>query len=141
MRPWHFSDNGLLAKILPGHIAMLSSFVFLLAVAAVYAAFTKVAARAYRRSKLSWKSALVFGVVATLIGLIANLSSGTLPYAEPFGKIIIIAVGTLFLASQATDTAGQPVGTKGAIALSLIAVGIALVVGSAMQVLMPALPL
>ena len=120
---------------------MLTSLAALLAIAAVYAGLTKIAARAYRRSKVSWQSALAFGVIATLIGLTANLNSGTFPYAEPVGKILIVAVGTLFLASRATDTAGQPVGTKGAIALSLITGGMAFALGSATQLILPVLPL
>ena len=122
-------------------MAIIPALLSLLVVVAIYAGFAKLAARFYRRTRLSWKSAFGFGALVAVLAFLATSIGGVLPMAVLMaaGLTAVIAVGAWFLASRATDVSGQPIGFKAAAALSSIAVGMAFAIGVVLAVVLPAI--
>ena len=122
-------------------MAIILALLSLILLVAIYAGFAKLAARLYRRTNLSWKSAFGYGGIATFIALVGTLLKGTLPVATVLvaGLGLIVGSGGWFLASRATDSAGLPVGFKVAAVLSAFAVGVAVALGIALAVVLPAI--
>ena len=111
----------------------------------LFALLVKVAAFLLRRTTLSWKHALVFGLLALAVGAIGtvtNLASGrVLPplLTGLVGIAIQVAVGGWYFGPRARTTANEPVGFVRGMLLSLIAFGIVFVLGVVAAVLIPAL--
>jgi len=122
-------------------MAIIPALLSLLFLAAMYASLAKLAARLYRSTKLSWKSAFGFGALVALLAVIATVLRGVLPVFVVLtaGHALVLAVGAWFLASRAADASGQPVGFKVAVVLSCIAMGMAFVVGVVLAVVLPAI--
>jgi hypothetical protein len=122
-------------------MALIPVLLSLLLVVVMYASFAKLAARSYRRTKLSWKSAFGFGALVALLAGLATVLGGVVPVAVVLtaGLALVVAIGAWFLASRATDASGQPVGFKTAAVLSAIAVGMAFAIGVVLAVVLPAI--
>lgn len=98
---------------------------FLFLPVAIFGGVVKLTSRVYRRTRISWKSAFVYGALVLLIANMASLGLRiVLPIAaaQYAGLAVSIAVGAWFLASRAIDASGQPVGFERALPLSAIAV-------------------
>ena len=110
-----------------------------------YAALTKLAARIFRRTQLSWKHAFVFGALATLIGTLgAVVNQGLggvlpLPVALALGLGIQLCLGGWYLGTRARTGSGEPLAFKGGVLLSLVAYCIIFVVGVVAGVVIPML--
>ncbi len=119
-------------------IPALLSFLFF---AALYAGLAKLAARLYRRTALSWKSALGFGALAALSAFAAAALRPVLSEAVvlTLSVVLVVAIGAWFFASRATEASGNPVGFKGGAVLSAIVVGIAFASGVVLAVVLPAI--
>jgi hypothetical protein len=122
-------------------MAIILVLLTLLLAIATYASFVKLAARLYRRTRLSWRSAFGFGALAAVLSLLATLLRSVLPASVVLipSFALIVAVGGWYLASRATDISSKPLGFKAAATLSAIAVGIAFAIGVALAVVMPAI--
>ena len=122
-------------------MAIIPALLSLLLLVTMYAGFAKLAARLYRRTKLSWKTAFGFGALIALLAFLITALRGTLPFALVIaaGLASVVAVGAWFLAPRALDRSGQPVGVKAAAVLSTIVVGMAFTVGIALAVVLPAI--
>lgn len=123
---------------------VMALFALLLGIG-MYASLTKAAARLYRRTTLSWKSAFVFGAIAMLFGVAGTLLSQALSAAVPplavllIGFALTVASGAGFLGTRATNASGQAIGVKNAAALCAIVVAIAFALGVVLAVVIPAL--
>ncbi len=98
----------------------------LLLVVPMYAVFAKMAARMYRKSVLSWRTAFGFGVMVAPLAVVGAALRGTLPIIVVVAIFLSVAVpaGGSFLATRATDAEGQPLGFKSAAVLTTLAIGI-----------------
>lgn len=122
-------------------MAIILTLLSLLFLVAMYAGFAKLAARTYRQTRMSWKSAFGFGMLVASLALLLTVLRGVLPFAVvlPVGLATVVAGGAWFLSSRATDASGEKVGFKAAAALSAIAMGMAAMVGVLIAVLLPAI--
>jgi uncharacterized membrane protein len=122
-------------------MAIIPALLSLLLLVAMYAGFAKLAARLYRKTKLSWKSAFGFGAMVALLAVLATALGSILPAVVVLtaGLALVVSAGAWFLASRAMDANGQPVGFKSAAALSAIAVSMAFAVGVVIAVVLPAI--
>jgi|SRR5688572_4711461 hypothetical protein len=106
-----------------------------------YVVCIKLAARLFRRTQLSWKHALFFGVLLfVLLFVVGALVRRLNPVPGPVLAAVVylavdlaaqLAVGGWFLGARARTTAGAPVGLKGGALLSLIAYGLVFVLSLA----------
>lgn len=109
--------------------AAFSLVLVLLTVFAV-AGFLKLAARLFRRTTVSWLHALLFGML--LLGIsVAKVISGyafsvVVPHtvAMVLGTALTVGVGTWFFSTRARTAQGVPVGWRGSLQLTGIAVGL-----------------
>ena len=108
-----------------------------------YAALVKLAALLFRRTKLSWKHALLFGLMAFVVGVagtLLNKATGSvlpLPLAALIGLSIQLALGGWYLGSRASTQQGAPLAFKGGVVLSLVAYLIVVIVGVIAAVVVP----
>jgi hypothetical protein len=108
-----------------------------------YAVFTKAAAFLLRRTQLSWLHALVFGILALLVGgagAILNHAMSMplpMPLAILLGLVAFLVVGGWYLGPRAKSTEGIAVQFKGGVLLSLIAYGLVFVLGILAAVAIP----
>jgi hypothetical protein len=115
----------------------------LLLVPFLYAALVKLAAFVFRRTKLSWKHALLFALMAFLVGVagtLLNKATGSLlplPLAALISFSIQLALGGWYLGSRASTQQGAPLAFKGGIVLSLVAHLMVVVAGVAAAVVVP----
>ncbi|KQV60832.1 hypothetical protein ASC95_05240 [Pelomonas sp. Root1217] len=115
----------------------------LLLVPLLYAVLVKLAARLLRRMQLSWKHALLFGLIALVVGAIgtvANQSTGrVLPalVAGLLGVAIQLVVGGWYLGPRARTASGELIGFGRGALLSLVAFGIVFAIGIAAAFLLP----
>jgi hypothetical protein len=126
----------------------MSALVILLPLAllpGVYAVLVKLAAFLLRQTQLSWKHALLFGLIALLvaaIGALANRAAGqVLPalFVGLVGIAVQLVLGGWYFGPRARTASGEPVGFSRGMLLSLVAFGIVFAVGVALAVLVPAL--
>ena len=113
-----------LASLLP--IALIFAFI---------ACSVKVAARLLRRTVVSWKHSVLFGVFLAAL-TIAKSASGLLfsSFMPPlvallFGLTISITFGAWYFRTRALTVAGAPLGWQGGLQLSALAVGLLVAVG------------
>ena len=123
-----------LASLLP----LALTFVF-------FALLTKLAARLYRSSRLSWKHAFAFGALAVLVGgagALLNYASGFVlgPFlGSILGVSVQLALGGWFLGPRAIAPTGAAVAFKGGALIAAIVFGIVFVIGVVAGVLVPLL--
>lgn len=127
----------------------LLSLVPLVFTVLAYVACIKLAARLYRRTRLNWKHALVFGlllfVVLLAVGAGArslNLVSGPLLPALLdiiTGLLAQLALGAWFLGPRARTGEGTPIAFKGGALLALIAYGLVFSLTVAATLVLPLL--
>ena len=116
----------------------------LLLVPVFYALLVKFAAFLVRRTQLSWKNALVFGLLTlavALVGALANRITGQLLPVFLVGLLgiaIQLAVGGWYLGPRATTSLGEQLGFGRGVVLSLATFGIVFVVGILLAVVLPA---
>ena len=124
----------------------MSSIVVLLSLFLVpflYAALVKLAALLFRRTKLSWKHALLFALMAFLVGVagtLLNKTTGSLlpvPLAALIGLSIQLALGGWYLGSRASTQQGAPLAFKGGVVLSLVVYLIVVLIGVTTAVVVP----
>lgn len=109
----------------------------------LFALLTKLAARLYRGSRLSWKHAFAYGALVMLVGgvgTVLNYSSGVV--LGPFLGFILgvsaqLVLGGWFLGSRAVAPTGETVSFKGGTLIAAIVIGIALAMGVVVGVLVP----
>jgi putative Mn2+ efflux pump MntP len=110
---------------------------------AVYAVFMKLAARLYRKTSLSWKHAIVFSVLAIVLGVAASflvkVLGGTvvLPVAVILGLALQLALGGWYLGTRARSSSGEPIAFKGGVLLALIAYALLASIGVVAAILIP----
>ena len=121
---------------------MLLSLVPFVLMPVFYAMLVKVAAFLLRRIDLSWKHALLFGLIALTVGALgtfANLATGqALPalLAGLLGISIQLALAGWYFGSRARTASGELIGfTRGAL-LSLVALGLVFAIGLGAAVLL-----
>jgi hypothetical protein len=106
------------------------SFVFLLVIVGLYTGAVKLAALLYKRALLSWRDACIFSLILLVVlgmGVLLNrLSGDAVPTVMAIAASVVIQVGigAWYLAPRARTMAGEPVGSKGAAMLALIAYGL-----------------
>ena len=126
-------------------MALIPALVSLLLGTIVYAAFIKTAARIYRHTMLSWKSAFGFGALAMILGTVGTVANaftvGKLPLliVMSVGLGLQILVGAWFLGTRATNAAGHSVGMKTGAAIVAIAVAMAFAIGFVLAIVVPML--
>jgi hypothetical protein len=103
------------------------SLVSLLLSTALYTSIVKFAAFLCQRARLSWRDACIFSLMLLMVlgaGTLLNLLAGNaipLPVSIAAGMVIQVGIGAWYLAPRARKTDGEPLGTKGAALLALIA--------------------
>lgn len=112
-----------------------------------YVLCVKLAARLFRRARLSWKHALVFGFVLFAVlfivgAVVRSLSAAPGPLLPSLmdlatGLVAQLAVGAWFLGPRATTAAGTPIGLKGGALLALITYGLVFSLSLAAAIAMP----
>jgi hypothetical protein len=126
----------------------MSSAISLLPIALVpclYAALVKLAAFVVRRTKLRWSQALIYGVLALVVGAagaVLNKASGSLlplPVALLAGLAVQLVLGGWYFGPRATNTAGTPIRFKGGVVLSLVAYLLVFALGVLAAIVVPAL--
>lgn len=105
----------------------------------VLAALLKLAAKLYRRTRLSWTHALVFAVLydivalACIVAVVATRSAPPLGLAIPVGLLIQVSLAGWFFGTRAQSTTEEQIGFKGGAILHVIALllllGIAVLLG------------
>ena len=115
----------------------------LLLVPFLYAALVKLAALVFRRTKLAWKHAFLFALLAFLVGVLGTLlnkATGSLlplPLAALIALSIQLALGGWYLGSRATTQQGVPLAFKGGVILLLVAYVMVVVIGVAAAIVVP----
>jgi hypothetical protein len=110
-----------------------------------YAVLFKLAAFLFRRARLSWRHALVFGLLALGVGAVGALGTRALGAALPalllalVGVAFQLALGGWYFGPRVTSAQGQPFGFRKGVLLSLAAYAIVFLVGVAAAVLGPAM--
>jgi hypothetical protein len=99
-----------------------------------YVVCVKLAARLYRRTQLSWKHALVFGLVLFLVlfavgAAVRSLSAAMVPLHQSLldlatGLVAQLGVGAWWLGSRARTMAGAPLESKRGALLALMTYGL-----------------
>jgi hypothetical protein len=116
-------------------MSILISLVPLVAMVVMLATIAKLGAWLFRRTKLSWKHALIFAVFISVLsagGAVLNRASGwmlPLPVAVLAGLALHLALGGWYFGPRASTAAGVPLAFKGGVLLALVAYGIAFVLG------------
>lgn len=109
----------------------------------LYAALVKLSALFLRRIQLSWKHALVFGLLAMLVGTIgafANFATGRVipaPLAVLIGVAVQLALGSWYFKERACLVSGSPVGRVRGALLPLIAIAFSILLATMVMVLFP----
>lgn len=112
---------------------ILLSFLPLLLVLILCAAYAKLAARIFRRSSLSWRNSFLFAFLLGLLAIAGRATSTALGYSLPIavgllvGLAINLLLGGWFFAIRATDTQGQLLGWRRGVFLSAIMFGLLVV--------------
>jgi len=110
----------------------------------LYAALVKIAALILRRIQLSWKHALLFGLLAMAVGAVttfANFATGRIvpvPLAVLLGVAIQLAIGGWYLKDRAQLASGAPIGLVRGALLPLVAIAIVFAVVVAVSFFTPA---
>ena len=114
-----------------------------------YVACIKLAARLFRRTQLSWKHALLFGVLLFVVlfavgGLVRWLNPVPGPVLASVVFLAVdlaaqLAVGGWFLGPRAKTGAGAPVEFKGGVLRALIAYGLVFFLSLAATAALPVL--
>lgn len=113
---------------------MGSIFPLLLSIA-LYTSLVKLAAFLYKRALLSWRDACIFSLILLMVlgagTLLNRLSGNAIPLLVSIvaGMVIQVGIGAWYLASRARSAGGEPLGSKGAAMLSLIAYGLIATLG------------
>ena len=99
-----------------------------------YVVCVKLAARLYRRTQLSWKHALVFGVALFIVlfavgAAVRSLSAAMVPLHQflldlASGLVAQLGVGAWWLGSRARTMAGAPLELKRGALLALMTYGL-----------------
>lgn len=111
----------------------------------LYTLLTKLAAKLYGSSRLSWKHAFSFGALAMLVGglgALLNFASGFVLgplLGVILGITIQLALSGWFLGSRALTPTGEAVAFKGGVLIAAIAFGIVFAIGIVAAVLVPLL--
>ena len=114
---------------------VLLGFVPLVLMLCVFSAFTKLAARLSRGSKVSWKHCFLYAFFTSLltIAVRALLAVFNVPLHIALGGMLFLllymAVGSWFFANRATSSAGSAVGWRGGAQISGLAFAFLFVVG------------
>jgi hypothetical protein len=109
----------------------------------MYAAFAKAAAFILRRMRLRWSHALVFGVLAFLVGVTGMILNRVIGMHIPFpialliGLAALLAVGGWYLGPRATTAEGAIIQFKGGVLLSLTVYGFIAALGIVAAFLVP----
>lgn len=126
-------------------MSSLISFLPILFVPVLYALLVKLAAVLLRRTKLSWKHAFLFGLLALVVGAIGTFGNLALGHTLPallvgiVGIAIQLSLGGWYFGPRAKNKEGEPIGFTRGMLLSLIALGIVFVVGVVSAIVVPAL--
>ena len=121
-------------------IAMSLPFLF---IPVLYAGLVKVAALILRRIELSWKHALIFGLLATVIGAIGTFANVATERGLPtilaglIGVAIQLALGSWYFKDRARLVSGSPVGLVRGALLPLIAIAFSFVLAIMVMGLFP----
>src|SRR5471032_2417570 len=108
-------------------MSSILSFIPLLLSIALYTSLVKLAAFLYKRALLSWRDACIFSLMLLVVlgagTLLNRLSGNAIPLAVSIaaGMVIQVGIGAWYLAPRAHTAAGEPISTKGAAILALIA--------------------
>lgn len=109
----------------------------------LYAALIKVAAFILRRIKVSWKHALLFVLLAMVVGAMgafANLATDRVIPAPLVGLISVavqLALGSWYFKDRARLVSGAPVGLGRGALLALIAIAFVVVLATIVMVVFP----
>lgn len=126
---------------------ILISLIPLLVMFALIAAYTKLAARIFSRTSLSWRNSFLFALLIGGLSIAGRGASIVFDYSLPLalglfvGLSINLLLGGWFLGTHATDTQGQSLGWGRGMVLSGIMFGLLSATGVALMgvihVLMP----
>lgn len=124
---------------------MILQFLPLLLAPLLYALLTKAAAFLFRRTRLSWPHALVFGLLVFLVsgaGAVLNFLAGH-PFPLPLTLLLSLAVplllGGWYLGPRAKSPEGVSLQFKGGALLALVVYGLVLALGVITAVALPLL--
>ncbi len=105
---------------------ILISFIPLLVMLTLLAAYAKLAARIFRRTSLSWLNSFLFALLLGVLTIAGRATSIAFDYSLPLalglsvGLTINLLLGGWFFGARATDTQGQLLGWGRGMALSAI---------------------
>jgi hypothetical protein len=111
----------------------------------LFALLAKFAARLYRSSKLSWKHALVYGLLVMFIGgagAFVNILGGTvlgLLLGLFLGLTLQLALGGWYLGSRAFLPSGESLGFKAGALIAAMTFGIIFAIGVFAALIVPLL--
>lgn len=126
--------------------AFATQLPFLLLIPVMYAALVKAAALILHRIKLSWKHALLFGLLAMVVGAtftFANLAARQVVPASLtalFGVAVQLALGSWYFKDRARLASGSSVGIVRGALLPLIAIGFVFVLVTIVGLFPPGAP-
>ena len=109
---------------------ILLSFIPLLAMVALCAAYAKLAALIFRKSLLSWRSAFLFALLLGALAIAGRAISVAFDYSLPIvlsllvGFVINLLLGSWFFSNRAKDPQGQFLGWRAGMVLSTIMFGL-----------------
>lgn len=121
------------------------SFLPLALTPCLYAGLVKLAALLYRRTRLKWSHALIYGVltlIAGALGMVVHrvIGSGlSLPFVMVGGLALQLLLGGWYFRSRATTAEGAAVQFRGGVLLSLVAYLLVFVLGVVAAVVVPVL--
>ena len=116
-------------------MSAISIFLPLFLVPLAYAAILKLSALLLRRMTLSWKHAVLFALMALVVGVVGttlNKATGSavaMPLVVLVGLVLQLALGGWYLGPRAKTRDEVPVAFKGGALLSLLAYLMIAVVG------------
>ena len=111
----------------------------------VYAAVVKLAAFLFRRTRLKWKHAFVFGPSILVVGgglaFLNQRSGGSVPLipAIPFGLVLLGVLGGWYFRFRATTSSGAQLGFKGGVLLGMVVYAMVFALGVIGFVVLPVL--
>jgi hypothetical protein len=123
----------------------LLSFVPALLTVLVVGCFLKLAARLFRRTVLSWRHSLLFGLLLLGVAIAKSATGLAFSLVVPpaagmiLGMALSIALGAWFFSTRAKTVQGESIGWRGGLTLTSIAVGLMAGLGLSLMLLANAL--
>ncbi len=118
---------------------ILISFIPLLVMLTMLAAYAKLAARIFRRTSLSWLNSFLFAFLLGVLTIAGRATSIAFDYSLPLalglsvGLTINLLLGGWFFGARAADAQGQLLGWGRGMVLSVIMFGLLAASGAALM--------